>query len=195
MAAAQLDDAVRHDAGDAARRRGDLGAARRDGERRRTGLATIADGTMERWFTDAFKARNPGRWQADPRHDRRHHAARLSRLRRGDPDFDFSPQLPTLKVPMLVVCGAEDQGTPPAGNKRIAELVPGAPLRGDRRRAAFPKCRASRHVQPHHAGLARGAALRCIAAQGRDARPCAGHPRQGATDRRRLPGSRICSGR
>jgi 3-oxoadipate enol-lactonase len=24
-----------------------------------------------------------------------------------------------------VVCGAEDEGTPPAGNKRIAELVPG----------------------------------------------------------------------
>ena len=24
-----------------------------------------------------------------------------------------------------MVCGAEDEGTPPAGNKRIAELVPG----------------------------------------------------------------------
>ena len=27
-------------------------------------------------------------------------------------------------MPTLVVCGADDQGTPPAGNKRIAELVP-----------------------------------------------------------------------
>ena len=40
-------------------------------------------------------------------------------------NFDFLAELPTLKVPTLVVCGAEDQGTPPAGNKRIAELVPG----------------------------------------------------------------------
>ena len=25
-----------------------------------------------------------------------------------------------------MVCGADDQGTPPAGNKRIAALIPGA---------------------------------------------------------------------
>jgi 3-oxoadipate enol-lactonase len=35
------------------------------------------------------------------------------------------PKLASLKVPSLVVCGADDQGTPPAGNKRIAELIPG----------------------------------------------------------------------
>ncbi len=40
-------------------------------------------------------------------------------------DFDFLPQLPGVKVPVLVVCGDDDQGTPPAGNRKIAELVPG----------------------------------------------------------------------
>ena len=50
------------------------------------GLAKIADGTMERWFTDAFKGRNPSRWK-QIRHHRRHHGARLPRLRRGDPEF------------------------------------------------------------------------------------------------------------
>ena len=40
-------------------------------------------------------------------------------------NFDFLATLPTLKVPTLVVCGAKDEGTPPAGNKHIAELVPG----------------------------------------------------------------------
>jgi 3-oxoadipate enol-lactonase len=40
-------------------------------------------------------------------------------------NFDFVPALPGLKVPALVVCGADDEGTPPAGNKRIAELIPG----------------------------------------------------------------------
>ena len=37
----------------------------------------------------------------------------------------FLAALPKLQVPTLAVCGADDQGTPPAGNKRIAELVPG----------------------------------------------------------------------
>src|ERR1700752_681559 len=31
--------------------------------RRPTSLEPIADGTMERWFTDAFKPRKPGRWK------------------------------------------------------------------------------------------------------------------------------------
>jgi 3-oxoadipate enol-lactonase len=31
-----------------------------------------------------------------------------------------------VKLPVLVVCGAQDAGTPPEGNRRIASLVPGA---------------------------------------------------------------------
>jgi len=34
--------------------------------------------------------------------------------------------LPSVKLPVLVLCGADDTGTPPAENRRIAELVPGA---------------------------------------------------------------------
>ena len=34
--------------------------------------------------------------------------------------------MPSLELPVLVVCGAEDPGTPPAENRRIAGLVPGA---------------------------------------------------------------------
>jgi len=40
-------------------------------------------------------------------------------------NFDNIPKLPSIKVPTLVVCGSDDAGTPPAGNKRIAELIPG----------------------------------------------------------------------
>ena len=35
-------------------------------------------------------------------------------------------QLPAVKAPTLVVCGDSDPGTPPAGNRKIAELIPGA---------------------------------------------------------------------
>ena len=88
-------------------------------------LAPLADGTMERWFTDDFKAKSPARWKEI-------HATIAGTTPAGYlgcaaaiMNFDFVPKLPTVKTPTLVLCGSDDQGTPPAGNKRIAELVPG----------------------------------------------------------------------
>ena len=65
---------VRHPALDAAGLGRHLGGAQGDGAQQ--GLAALADGTMERWFTDEFKKVNPQRWTRGPRHDQRHHAAR-----------------------------------------------------------------------------------------------------------------------
>jgi 3-oxoadipate enol-lactonase len=88
-------------------------------------LEPLADATMGRWFTDAFKPRQPGRWK------------QIRETIAGTPpagylgcsaailDFDFTPSLSSVTVPTLVVCGAADEGTPPAGNKRIAEAIPG----------------------------------------------------------------------
>jgi 3-oxoadipate enol-lactonase len=36
------------------------------------------------------------------------------------------PRLPSLTLPVLVVCGEHDAGTPAAENRRLAGLVPGA---------------------------------------------------------------------
>jgi 3-oxoadipate enol-lactonase len=88
-------------------------------------LAPLADAIMERWFTDAYKPRNPGRWKQI-------HATIAATTPVGflgcaaaSLNVDFVPRLPAVRVPTLVVCGADDQGTTPAGNKRIAELIPG----------------------------------------------------------------------
>ena len=88
-------------------------------------VAPLADGTMERWFTDAFKPRNPDRWQQI-------HATIAGTTPAGYLgcgaailNFDFHDDLPAVKAPALVVCGDDDQGTPPAGNKLIAEKIPG----------------------------------------------------------------------
>ena len=123
-------------------------------------VAPLADGTMERWFTDAYKPRNPGRWKQI-------HATIAGTTPAGYLgcaaailDFDFAPQLPQVKVPTLVVCGANDEGTPPAGNKLIAELVPGGRYEEIAAARAFPQRRATRGVQRHPAGLARRASLR-----------------------------------
>jgi 3-oxoadipate enol-lactonase len=89
-------------------------------------LEPLADATMERWFTGAFKSRRPGRWKqiratiacTTPAGYLGGAAAIIN--------FDIVSKLPSVIVPTLVVCGDGDTGTPPAGNKRIAELIPGA---------------------------------------------------------------------
>jgi 3-oxoadipate enol-lactonase len=89
-------------------------------------VAPLADPTMERWFSDGFRPRNPGRWKQIHATIGGTSPAGYLGCAAAILDFDFTPKLPSLKVPALVVCGADDQGTPPAGNKLIAKLVPGA---------------------------------------------------------------------
>jgi 3-oxoadipate enol-lactonase len=94
--------------------------------RRANSLAPLADATVERWLNDSFKVKNPGRWQqirdtvigTTPAGYLGCCAAIL--------DFDFVPQLPSVRVPVLVVCGSDDPGTPAPENKKLAGLVPGA---------------------------------------------------------------------
>jgi 3-oxoadipate enol-lactonase len=94
--------------------------------RRANSLAPLADATVERLLNDSFKAKNPGRWQqirdtvigTTPAGYLGCCAAIL--------DFDFEPQLPSVRVPVLVVCGSDDPGTPAPENKKLAGLVPGA---------------------------------------------------------------------
>ena len=94
--------------------------------RRANSLAPLADATVERWLNDSFKAKNPGRWTqirdtvigTTPAGYLGCCAAIL--------DFDFVAQLPSVRLPLLVVCGSDDPGTPAAENRRLAGLVPGA---------------------------------------------------------------------
>jgi 3-oxoadipate enol-lactonase len=89
-------------------------------------LAPLADATIERWFTDDYKPKHSGRWQQI-----------RDTIAGTTPDgylgccaailnYDFVPQLPSVRVPVLVVCGSEDAGTPASENRRLAGLVPGA---------------------------------------------------------------------
>ncbi|HJU19884.1 MAG TPA: alpha/beta fold hydrolase [Stellaceae bacterium] len=94
--------------------------------RRANSLVPLADATMERWFTDAFKPRKPQRWK-----EIRDTVAATTPLgylgcSAAIMAFDYAARLPSLHLPTLVLCGAEDPGTPAAENRRIAGLVPGA---------------------------------------------------------------------
>lgn len=89
-------------------------------------LAPIADASMERWVTETFRQKRPVRWEQIHQ-----------TICRTSPDgyrgggsainsFDVLDQLPSVSAPTLVLCGDGDTGTPPPGNRRIAELIPGA---------------------------------------------------------------------
>ena len=118
-------------------------------------LKPLADPTMERWFTDAFKPRNPGRWKQINATIAGTTPAGYLGCAAAILNFDFVPEA-------AVAEGADAGGVRRQGRGHAARRQqedrragPRRPLRGDRRRAAFPQRRAPRRLQPHHAGLAR----------------------------------------
>lgn len=89
-------------------------------------VAPLADATMERWFTDAFRPGHGQRWQQV-----------WNTIAGTSPEgyiggaeaiiaFDVLDRLPEVRMPTLVVCGDDDPGTPAQGNRQIASLIPGA---------------------------------------------------------------------
>jgi 3-oxoadipate enol-lactonase len=129
---------------------------------RANSLEPLADGTVERWFTDAFKPRNPGRWKQIRDTVAATTPAGYLGCSAAIMNFDFTGQLSSLGIPVLVVCGADDPGTPASENRRIASLVPGGRYEEIPNARHFPKCRAPRGVQPDHDGLARRTAPRTL---------------------------------
>lgn len=107
-------------------------------------LAGIADGTMERWLSPAFREKHFSRWSQIRDTIVGSSVQGFLGCAEALQDFDFTRQLPAVKIPTLVVCGAEDQGTPVSENRRIASLIPGA---------AYEEISDARHLpnveQPH----------------------------------------------
>jgi 3-oxoadipate enol-lactonase len=104
----------------------DIWAQRMNTVRQANSLAPIADGTVERWLNDSFKTKNPGRWQQIRDTVVGTTPAGYLGCCTAILGFDFVPQLPSVRVPVLVLCGENDPGTPASENRRLAGLVPGA---------------------------------------------------------------------
>jgi 3-oxoadipate enol-lactonase len=86
-------------------------------------VAPLADATVERWFTDAFRPANEARWRQIRDTVAATTPAGYIGCCQAIMDFDFTPRLAEVKAPVLVLCGDQDIGTPPAENRRIAALV------------------------------------------------------------------------
>ena len=94
------------------------------------GLAALADGTMERWFTDEFKKVNPQRWTEVRDTISGTTPAGSAGCMSAIQNFDYLDRLPTIKAPTLVICGDQDEGTPPDRNQLIASKIPGGRYEG-----------------------------------------------------------------
>ena len=87
--------------------------------------APIADGTMERWLTPTFKARHAHRFEqiratvtaTDP-------AGYLGCIHALS-HFDFTRELPSLRVPAMALYGEDDAASSAEENERLASLIPG----------------------------------------------------------------------
>ncbi|MBL0900581.1 MAG: alpha/beta fold hydrolase, partial [Reyranella sp.] len=93
---------------------------------RKGGVKALADGNMDRWFTPEFKGVNPGRWKEIHSTICGTSDAGFLGCAAAIQNFDWLAKLPTIKTPTLVVCGDDDQATPPERNRLIASKIPGA---------------------------------------------------------------------
>lgn len=87
------------------------------------GPATVAKGSVDRWFTDAYLSRNPQIRQET-----------IERMARLNPDCyaasyavlatsDFIDEISRLSLPTLAIAGEGDVGSPPHMSQTIAETV------------------------------------------------------------------------
>ena len=95
---------------------------------RKGGMAPLCEPTMQRWFTAPFLARNPPELEetrriflATPPDGYTGCAQAIRRL-------DYLGRLGEIRLPTLVVVGAEDQATPVAASEAIQVGIPGATL-------------------------------------------------------------------
>ena len=93
---------------------------------RKGGTVLLADGNMERWFTAEFKGANPQRWKEIHSTIGGTSSPGFLGCAAAIQNFDYLDRLTTIKTPTLVVCGDDDQATPPDRNRLIAAKIPGA---------------------------------------------------------------------
>ena len=89
-------------------------------------IAPLADATMPRWFTDAFRESSPRRVRQIYETVCRTTPAGYRGGGVAIDTFDVLDQLPSITTPTLVLCGDGDTGTPPTGNRQIAQAIAGA---------------------------------------------------------------------
>ncbi len=89
-------------------------------------LEPVADATMERWLTPAFKACRPTRWREIRNTVAATSVAGYRACAAALRAFDFTRDLPAVRTPTLVLYGEDDVASSAEEAGRLAKLIPGA---------------------------------------------------------------------
>ncbi len=92
------------------------------------GMAPLAQPTLERWFTEPFRNRNPAAVDAIRELILATPAAGYAGCSHAIPKINLTARLKEIKCPILVIVGADDPGTPPAMAREIHDNAPGSKL-------------------------------------------------------------------
>ncbi len=95
----------------------------------KVGIEGIADGIIERWFSDAYRRENPvdlaGYRTMLTRSPRDGYLKTCAMIR----DADLTPVSKSLSCPTLCLAGSEDQAAEPKRVRELADLIPDATYR------------------------------------------------------------------
>lgn len=93
------------------------------------GTGWIADVSAPRWFTERFRIEHPENVEAKMDHLRHMDARGYSDACLALAGFDGHDAAGSISVPTLVLSGADDVATPPAGCAELAAAIPDAEIR------------------------------------------------------------------
>ena len=92
------------------------------------GMAPLVQPTLERWFTQGFRKNHPDKVQRVASLIERTPVPGYVGCCAAIPRINVTARLKEIKIPALVICGADDPATPPAMARVIQENLPGAKL-------------------------------------------------------------------
>jgi 3-oxoadipate enol-lactonase len=92
------------------------------------GMAPLVEPTLARWFTEAFRKSNPAPVAAIGKLIAATPVAGYAGCCHAIPKIDLTASLRDIECPILVICGDQDPGTPPAMSEEIQRSAPGSKL-------------------------------------------------------------------
>lgn len=94
-----------------------------------SGMAALADSTLDRWFTKPYRQSHPDIMQKFANAIAATSHAGYAGCGRAIATINLTEQLRQLRLPTLVIVGEQDMGTPVAMAREIADAIPGAELK------------------------------------------------------------------
>ena len=90
------------------------------------GMEAVVEATIERWFTEDYRASGAGRLDDVRQMIRTTSVAGYTGCARAIQSLAYLDRLETLDHPVLLIAGAQDPGTPPAGMRLMHERIAGS---------------------------------------------------------------------